>query len=325
MLCIAVDMMGGDNAPHSMVEALKIYLRNVPETSDKIKFLAYGEKEKIFAAAADLDFDISKYLNVGTIELFEFEATDKNVKPSSALRLKSDNSLSAAVKAVESNLAQAVVSGADTGYYMVLCCKLLRLQENFKRPLLVKSLPTLIPNQNVVMLDIGANSDFMPDDMLRLAKIGSDFYKNISEKKEPVVKILNIGNEKHKGNMFIRKTMEVFDAASEKNFNFQGFVEGNEIMLGKSDVIISDGFTGNVALKSLSGGMKFVIELLKTKGEVDLMKKILKIIDPRFFNGAAFLGLSKGIAVKSHGSSDGVACYHALQFAIDIISKTQHK
>ena len=316
MATIAIDLMGGDHSPGSFIEALAFYYKQNDHANMPIKIITYGEKEKVEKACLKLNFSLEKH----GIEFNDFSALKGDEKPTSVLRLEHDTSLSKAIKDVECGKAQVVLSGGETGSYMILCMKILGLNGELKRPVLLKPVLNL-KNSHTLVLDVGANADISEKDMWYLAKVGTKACNELYKIKKPIVKILNIGEEEYKGNIFTKQTSKFFKEQLISNpltINYQGFIEGNRLFSGESDVIVCDGFSGNIAIKSFSGGMNFVLD--KIKKQENLLKKVCAIVDPKKNNGAIFAGLAKGIAIKSHGSSDAQSCYYALKMAIDSTS-----
>ena len=309
---ISIDLMGGDYAPLSFIKALKLYYED--KTVEPAHFIVYGEQEAVEKACTEVDFSLDAH----DIEFYHFPAMQRDQKPTSVLRQKYDTSLSAAIKAVAEKKAQVVLSGGDTGAYMILCMKLLGLSGELKRPVLLKPMLTLA-NKHVLILDVGANSDIREEDMWYLAKTGSKIYQQLYAIANPIVKLLNVGTEAYKGNLFLQKTAQFFEKRitnESHDINYQGFIEGSKMLTGEVEVIVCDGFNGNIAMKSFSGGMNFVLESIKNSSQLDLFEKVSTLVDPRRDNGAIFAGLKDAIAIKSHGNSDSLACFHALKLAI---------
>ena len=231
-----------------------------------------------------------------------------------------------AVDAVAKGQASAVISAGNTGAYMALSKILLKTLDGIDRPAIPAILPTI--KGKTVVLDLGANIDCTPENLVQFALMGEAFARQLLDIEHPSVGLLNVGSEELKGNATVQAAAQLL-----KNFpdlNFQGFVEGDDITSGKTDVVVTDGFSGNIALKSIEGAARLIRHFLKESLSGSLRGKLGYIIakpafqqvqvksDPRMYNGAVFLGL-KGIAVKSHGGTDFVGFANAIGVAISMI------
>jgi glycerol-3-phosphate acyltransferase PlsX len=314
-LPLAIDAMGGDNAPKSVMRGLQIMHAKQPQR----KFLLYGNQRVL-----------ERYLSAkqmsGLKNCCEIIHTDVAIsseeKPSIALRQAKNSSMRLSIQAAKDGKACGVVSAGNTGAFMALSKMVLKTLPNIYRP----ALTGLMPNRggSIVMLDIGANVQCDANDLFLFALMGDAYSKVLLGSKNPSVGLLNIGSEEMKGHETLHITAEML--RSTPSINFKGYVEGNDICNGDIDVVVTDGFTGNVSLKTLEGTARYFSNELKSALNSSWTGKLSyllarpafavmkKRLDPRRYNGAMFLGLD-GIAVKSHGGADGYAFYHAMKKA----------
>ena len=232
-----------------------------------------------------------------------------------------------AIESLKNKKADICLSAGNTGALLVISRLLLSTIEGISKP----ALAALWPNEKSmnVVLDLGANIECNEKNLLDFASMGSALYKSLFES-NPTVALLNVGSEEHKGNDILKKAFTILKNKNEKNFEFSGYIEGNQIMDGNVDVIITDGFTGNIALKTAEGTAKFVVDSLKQSLTENIFSKLSIIfsyfslkrfkskLDPRKYNGAIFLGLN-GPVVKSHGSTDSVGFYYSIDLCYRII------
>lgn len=330
-IVIALDAMGGDFGPSVTIEGAEralALLEKLPERAPDVRFIFFGEQVAVQSA-------LTKFPKVAAIsEVVPAEVTVTNdMKPLDALRHKDDSNLGLALHAVVKGEAQAVVSAANTGAYVSLAKVILGTMPGIDRP----AIPALMPNSKgqSVVLDLGANLECTSERLTQFALMGEVLAQALLRKETPTVGLLNVGAEEMKGNAIVQWTGHQLRAIDEKTqesptlprFHFYGFVEGNDIFRGKTDVVVTDGFSGNIALKSIEGAIFFFFELLKKTAKQSLLNRIAalftlpllkcvkKTIDPRLYNGAVFLGLQK-IAVKSHGNSDAFGFAQAILAAI---------
>ncbi len=304
-LLLSIDGMGGDHAPNIVVEGIEIAVRR----STGLRFLVHGDRDRL-AELMD-QFPRAK-------AACEIVAADKAIgmemKASQALRQGKGSSLWNAVAAVESGQAHAVVSAGNTGAFMAISMFRLRTMEGVHRPALAARWPTASGGY-VVILDVGANVEADAEQLVEFAIMGEAFQRAVSGDEKPTVALLNVGAEDQKGHEEIRAAARLI-RDSGVDMDFQGFVEGDDISKGTVDVIVTDGFTGNIALKTGEGTARLVAQLLRealTSGPLaqlgaliayPALRKLRKRMDPGTFNGALFLGLN-GLVVKSHGSANG--------------------
>lgn len=313
-LVLSIDGMGGDSAPGIVVEGVEIAARSSPG----IRFLIHGDSVKL----APLLDKHPGAKGVSTIVQAD-SAIGMEVKPAQAMRQKG-TSLWNAVAAVEKGEAHAVVSAGNTGAFMAIAMFRLRTMKGVHRPALAARWPAANGGY-VVLLDVGANVDADSEQLVEFAIMGEAFSRAVSGKERPTVALLNVGAEDQKGHEEIRAAAKLIRAAGV-DLNFQGFVEGDDIAKGTVDVVVTDGFTGNIALKTGEGTARLVGQLLKealTSGPLAMLgaaiaypalSKLRRRMDPGTFNGALFLGLN-GLVVKSHGSATGRGFAAALDVA----------
>jgi phosphate acyltransferase len=316
---IAVDVMGGDEDPYAAIFGV----RQLVTTHSNIHCILFGDEEKIRVIIDEIP-DILPYI---TIEHC-VEVILSGDKPTVALRNSKGTSMRQALEAVQEKRAHAIVSSGNTGALMVIGRSVLKTLPGINRPAIAACVPTTSSNP-VTLIDAGANAECNDESFVDFAIMGEAFAKAMFNLDKPRVGILNIGIEDIKGTEFIKKAMQNL-RDNEHNFNFIGYVEGNNLSDGTVDVVVTDGFTGNVALKTIEGTAKLCQYYLKKTFNHSWLAKIgylllsrslkhtFKKIDKRTYNGAMFVGLN-GIVVKSHGSSDETAFYYALKSAVNLI------
>lgn len=304
-LVLSIDGMGGDHAPEIVIEGVDIAVRR----SAGLRFLVHGDAARL-AALMDR-FPRAKAAS----EIVPAEkAIGMEVKASQAMRQGKGSSLWNAVAAVETGQAHAVVSAGNTGAYMAISMFRLRTMEGVHRPALAARWPTASGGY-VVILDVGANVEADGEQLVEFAIMGEAFQRAVSGDEKPTVALLNVGAEDQKGHEEIRAAARLI-RDSGVDIDFQGFVEGDDISKGTVDVVVTDGFTGNIALKTGEGTARLVGQLLRealTSSPLaqlgaliayPALRRLRKRMDPGTFNGALFLGLN-GLVVKSHGSANG--------------------
>lgn len=305
-LILSIDGMGGDAAPDIVVEGVDIAARRY---GAGVRYLIHGD-------AARLGALLERYPNAkAASEIIPAEKViGMEIKASQALRQGKGSSLWSAVQAVEEGRAHAVVSAGNTGAYMAIAMFRLRMMEGVHRPALAARWPAASGGY-VVLLDVGANVEADSEQLVEFAIMGEAFQRAVSGIEKPSVALLNVGAEDQKGHEEIRNAARLIREAN-LDLNFQGFAEGDDIAKGTVDVVVTDGFTGNIALKTGEGTARLVGQLLRealTSGPLALLgaaiatpalKKLRARMDPGTFNGALFLGLN-GLVVKSHGSASG--------------------
>ncbi len=318
-LVIALDAMGGDNAPACVVQGADITLQKY----DTVHFLLFGDSAKIEALFRQYP-KVRMFSDVIHTDV----AIPAHEKPSVALRRGSNSSMRLAIDAVKEGRADCVVSAGNTGALMAMSKIVLRTLPGISRPAIAALIPTL--RGDSVMLDLGANIESGANELVQFAMMGDAFARVVLSLRQPKIGLLNVGSEEMKGHDEIKEAYNIL-RNNNLGIDFHGFVEGNDIAEGTVDVVVTDGFTGNIALKTAEGTGKMVshyvsnafrsslrpkLGYLLAKPAIDNLKKSL---DARRRNGAMFLGLG-GIAIKSHGSADGYGYYRALRVAIELVS-----
>ena len=307
--------MGGDHGPSSIIKGAFLASKKM----SKIKFIFFGKKEKITPLLEkNKILDISKIVNTE-------QTISNNTKPTDALRKYKKSSMFRAIDSVKSRTSDAVVSSGNTGALMVISTVLMKTIKGINRPAIATVFPT--KKSETVMLDLGANLECDVKNILDFAIMGKIFSKTVLGIEMPKIGLLNVGSEILKGNQIVQTSAKRL--AKEKNINFYGFVEGNDIPKGIVDVIVTDGFTGNIALKTAEGTSELYTNFLKDSFKDNLYSKFAYIIslpvlkslwdrvNPSKYNGAMLLGLN-GIVVKSHGRSDEVGFANAISVAYDL-------
>ena len=314
---IALDAMGGDNAPEIVLRGANIARRRFPG----LRFIAYGDEERI----APLLKRMAKLGDIVTIHHTDAVVTNE-AKPSIALRQGRNTSLQLAINAVREGEAEGVVSAGNTGAMMAMAKIALKTLPGIDRP----AIAAVFPNQRAqcVMLDLGANVEYDADNLIQFAVMGGVFARTVLGLLKPSVGLLNVGSEEIKGNDALRRAA-AYLRESQLPIQYHGFVEGDDIAKGTVDVIVTDGFTGNVALKTIEGTVRLYSDFLRNAFKSSpasrlgyllarrSLNKLRARVDPRRYNGAMFLGLN-GIVVKSHGSTDAFGFANAIGVAVDM-------
>ncbi|WP_308915053.1 phosphate acyltransferase PlsX [Jannaschia sp. LMIT008] len=318
---LSVDAMGGDNGPEAVVAGLERALRQTPA----MRFLVHGDKSRLDALIAKRS-DLAGRCEIrqagGVVAMSD--------KPSQVIRTGKDTSMWSAIEAVRDREAQVCVSCGNTGALMAMSMLRLRKLPGVNRPAIAILWPSRNPAGFNVMLDVGADVKADPDDLLQYALMGMSYARNGLGIARPRVGLLNVGTEENKGRPELKAANDLIDGlAGAQGFDYVGFVEGGDIPGDRVDVIVTDGFTGNVALKTGEGTAKFVRDMLAEAFRATILskfaallamaslKRLSKRIDPRRVNGGVFLGLN-GTVVKSHGSADETGIAAALQLAWDL-------
>jgi glycerol-3-phosphate acyltransferase PlsX len=303
-LVLSIDGMGGDHAPDVVVEGVDITARQ----NGGMRFLIHGDAPQLEAL-----LERHPHAKAASEVVPAEKAIGMHEKASQALRQGKGSSLWNAVAAVENGQAHAVVSAGNTGAFMAISMFRLRTMEGVHRPALAARWPAATGGY-VVMLDVGANVQADSEQLVEFAIMGEAFQRAVSGKERPTVALLNVGAEDQKGHEEIRAAARLIREAGV-DMDFQGFVEGDDISKGTVDVVVTDGFTGNIALKTGEGTARLVAQLLRealTSGPLSrlgaliaypALRKLRTRMDPGTFNGALFLGLN-GLVVKSHGGAN---------------------
>lgn len=312
---IAIDAMGGDHGPHVTIPAAVKYLRKNP--GDTIVLV--GVPAAIEAQLRALRVAPGPHLQIHPAS----EVVGMDESPQMALRNKKDSSLRVAIDLVKSGEASACVSAGNTGALMATARYVLKMLPGIDRPAIASILPTV--KGQVCMLDLGANVDCNADHLLQFALMGSTLVGILGHRDNPSVGLLNIGSEDIKGNEVVKQAAELLQ---QSDLNFYGNVEGDDVFEGVTDVVVCDGFVGNVALKTIEGLAQMLGGFLREEFSRNVVTKLAglvalpvlnafrKRVDHRRYNGASLLGL-KGIVVKSHGSADVFAYLCAIERAAE--------
>ena len=315
---IAIDAMGGDGSPKKVIDGL---IHNHKNKKDNF-FKIFGDKVEIL-----------KHIN-GNIDkdFYEIFHTDNFVKstdsPLEAAKRGKNTSMWLAIESVKNRDADIVISAGNTGALLVIAKLNLKMIENIDKP----ALSALWPNKKgmSVVLDLGANIECSSKNLFDFSIMGSSLFTSLYPEEKPNVALLNIGSEELKGNEIIKETYKILNEKKSDNYNFAGYIEGNQLMNGDVNVIVSDGFTGNVALKTAEGTANFITNELKNAmtnsilGKISSLlnisnlKKFKKRLDPRLYNGAIFIGLDSPV-VKSHGGTDFIGFSNSLDVCNRII------
>ena len=317
-ITIAVDAMGGDGSPKKIIDGIAHHNKN----SKSIFYKIFGDKEKILS---NLPSGLSK-------DVYEIFDTKNNVKgtdtPLEAAKRGKDTSMWLAIESVKNKEADAIISAGNTGALLVIAKLNLKMIENIDKP----ALSALWPNEKgmSVVLDLGANIECSDKNLIDFAVMGSSVFKSLYPNEIAKVALLNIGSEEMKGNEVIKETYQKLNKIKSSDYEFKGYIEGNNLMKGDVNVIVSDGFTGNIALKTAEGTANFITKELKKTFTNNIIgklsglinyfnfKKFKKRLDPRLYNGAIFIGLDSPV-IKSHGATDYIGFSNSLSVCEKIV------
>lgn len=317
---ISLDAMGGDHGPPVVVGGIRDYIRR--HGGEDVRFLLHGDEAAIRAEMTRLNV---------SADVCDVRHTDKKIasdeKPAQAMRRGKGSSLWNAIEAVKSGEAGAIVSAGNTGALMAISKLILRMAAaGLERPAIVASWPTL--RGVTAVLDVGANIESDAEQLIEFAIMGEAFHRAVHGVDRPTVGILNVGSEDIKGHEEVREASRILREGG-LGLNYHGFVEGDDIARGTVDVVVTDGFTGNIALKTAEGVARFISALLKEALTSSLqaragaliampaLKAMGRKIDPSAINGGPLLGLN-GIVVKSHGGADAKGFGNAIRIAVDL-------
>jgi glycerol-3-phosphate acyltransferase PlsX len=317
---IAIDAMGGDSGPAGMMAGAARALRRDPS----LQFLVFGNEVEVEAELAR-----HAALRAAVTIVHSPESIAPSEKPSQAIRRARSTSMGMAINAVKEGKADAAVSGGNTGAMMAMAKLALRTMPGIDRPALAALLPTLA-DTDLVMLDLGANTECDAQNLVQFAVMGSAYARTVIGISKPRVKLLNIGTEELKGTDELKEAAALLREADYLAFRFDGFTEGDQLSRGNVDVVVTDGFSGNIALKTAEGTARFVTDLLRRAFKSSLRSKagfalsrpalnLLKVhLDPNNHNGAVFLGLN-GLVVKSHGAATPKGVANAIGVAARMV------
>ena len=319
LIKIAVDAMGGDNSPKKIIDG--IILNN-----QKNKNIFY----KIFGNKTDIESYIKDKIEKKYFDIIHTENSVKSTdSPLEGAKRGKDTSMWLAIESVKNKDSDIIISAGNTGALLVISKLNLKMIENIDKP----ALSALWPNKKgmSVVLDLGANIECSSKNLIDFSIMGASLYKSLYPNDDPNVALLNIGSEELKGNETIKETYQLLNEKnSQKGFNFSGYIEGNQLMNGDVNVIVADGFTGNVALKTAEGTANFITGELKKAMTGNLigkissflnisnLKKFKERLDPRLYNGAIFIGLDSPV-VKSHGGTDYIGFSNSIDVCYKIV------
>ena len=317
---IAIDAMGGDTGPAAMLAGISRAHRR----DRSLNFLVYGD-EKVIQDELGKHGGLASAVTVCHTP----ESIDPSEKPSQAIRRAKTTSMGVAINAVKDGEAHAAVSGGNTGALMAMSKLALRTMPGIDRPALAALLPTL-GECDLVMLDLGANTECDAQNLVQFAVMGSAYARTVLGVSKPRVKLLNIGTEELKGTDELKAAAALLREADYLPLRFDGFTEGDQLSRGNVDVVVTDGFSGNIALKTAEGTARFVTDLLRrafksslrSKAGFALSRPALNLLkhhlDPNNHNGAVFLGLN-GLVMKSHGGANPKGVANAINVAASMV------
>ena len=317
---VAVDAMGGDNSPNKVIEGIKLHANSSADVFYKI----FGNQELIYPLIKEYNLSKKRFEIIHTNDVVEGEDTAL-----SAAKRGKKTSLWLAIESLKNDKAQAIVSAGNTGALFVIAKLNLEMIEKIDKP----ALSGLWPNKTGmnIVLDLGANIECNEKNLIDFSIMGAALHKSLFPNETSKVALLNIGSEEIKGNAVIKNTYQQLSKMDSPLYEFKGYVEGNNIMSGKVNVIIADGFTGNIALKTAEGTANFITSELRTALTGNMIGKISSLLnikninsfkkklDPRLYNGAILLGLNSPV-VKSHGRTDYIGFANAISVCEKIIS-----
>ena len=316
---IAVDAMGGDNSPKKIIDGINHHYKSNTNTYYQI----FGDKEKI-------QNYINDQLPTSSFEIIHTKDVVKGTdSPLEGAKRGKNTSMWLAIQSVKEKKSDIVISAGNTGALLVISKLNLKMIENIDKP----ALSALWPNKKnmSVVLDLGANIECSPKNLIDFSIMGSSLFKSLYPDDTARVALLNIGSEELKGNEIIKETYQQLNQRNNTGFEFKGYIEGNQLMNGDVNVIVADGFTGNVALKTAEGTANFITSELKKAMTGNIIGKISSLLnisnlkkfkarlDPRLYNGAIFIGLDSPV-IKSHGGTDYIGFSNSLSVCTRIVS-----
>ena len=323
IISIAIDAMGEDHSPDKTIKGVQIFLEQNKSNEDFIL--------NIFGKANEINAKLKKYnINSNFINIID---SDKIISddetPMTAVKNSKNSSMWNCIQHQLEGKSDISLSAGNTGVLLVLSRMILKMITGVSKPALAGLWPSE-DSMNVV-LDLGANIECNDQNLVDFAELGSALFKSLFPNRKPKVSLLNVGSEEIKGTEMLKTASKrLKELSNEKNFIYKGYIEGNSIMSGDSNVIVTDGFTGNIALKTAEGTAKFITQRLKKSLTENVLTRISLILsyfslkrfkdklDPRKYNGAIFLGLN-GPVVKSHGGIDSIGFYHSIDLCYKIV------
>ncbi len=322
-ITIAIDAMGGENSPDKILKAVSLFNKKNISKDDYVLNL-FGDEKLIKSKLNDDKISNNKIIITHTESVISDEDS-----PLTAIKNSKNTSMWNCIQSQINGNSDISLSAGNTGVLLVISRMILKMMNKVNKP----ALAGLWPNEKGmnVVLDLGANIECSENNLVDFAELGSALYKSIFPEDKPIVSLLNIGSEEIKGTEILKNAFKKLSSlSSENNFKFNGYIEGNKIMSGDSNVIVTDGFTGNIALKTAEGTAKFITDNLKKSLTENFLSKLSLIfsyfslskfkkkLDPRKYNGAIFLGLN-GPVVKSHGGTDYIGFYHSIDLCYKIV------
>ncbi|MGR8921307.1 MAG: phosphate acyltransferase PlsX [Gammaproteobacteria bacterium] len=313
-ICLSIDAMGGDHGPSVTVPAAADALAK----SAGLELILVGDEQQLASEVAAAGLDGEARVRI----VHAPQVVEMHERPSSALRGKRESSMRRAIDLVKSGDAQACVSAGNTGALMAIARFVLKTLPGIDRPAICGTMPGT--GRPTHVLDLGANVDSSSAELFRFAVMGAVLAEAIDERENPSVALLNIGEEEMKGNDRVKQTAVLLESSA---LNYAGFAEGDDIYASKFDVIVCDGFVGNVALKASEGVARMLTDIAREEfkrswltrlgalGALPALKSLRRRADPRRYNGASLLGL-RGTVVKSHGGADVLSFEHAIEVAV---------
>ena len=322
-ICIAIDAMGGENAPSKNIEGVSLFCKKNNKRDDYF-FNIFGDENKINVELKKHNISKNYFKIFHTASIVSDDET-----PLTAVKSSKNSSMWNCVYSQVKSESDISLSAGNTGVLLVISRMILKTINGVSKPALAGLWPNM-KGMNIV-LDLGANIECDEKNLVEFSEMGSALHKSLFPEEKSKVALLNVGSEEIKGTETIKKAYSKLKEISKNgDFTFNGYIEGNKITEGLSNVIVTDGFTGNIALKTAEGTAKFITDNLKISLKENLLskfsllfsyfslKKFKKKLDPRKFNGAIFLGLN-GPVVKSHGSTDSFGFYHSIDLCYNIV------
>lgn len=321
---VAIDAMGGDFGPSVTVEGVYTAYKPLMQKHENVTFLLFGQRSLIEKELKRFP-DFSKHCEIHHTDSF----VSSKEKPSAALRSGKDSSMALAIRSVKEGQADCVISAGNTGALMAMAKIILRPLSVVQRPAIGTMIPTM-KNRPCVVLDLGANVHCNGENLAQFAILGAVYAKTIMKIENPTVGVLNIGSEDTKGHEDVQEAASILSEAKNFPGQYYGFVEGDDIAKGTVDVVVTDGFTGNVALKTIEGIGKMSSSFIKEAFQSSFMakigylfcygamKRLKKRLDPRDYNGGLFLGL-QGLCIKSHGGTDAYGFSKAVEVGAQMV------
>ncbi len=320
MATIALDAMGGDFGPEVVIPAAVHVVKKFRD----IHIILVGDEKRLRDFAKDQNIDLDSHFEIQHAS----QVVEMHEDPRHAVRKKKDSSMRVAINMVKEGKAQAVVSAGNTGALMATAKFVLKTLPGIDRPAICTTIPSY--GGHTHMLDLGANVDSSAEQLFQFAVMGSVLAEAIDSTHQPKVGLLNIGSEEGKGNAQVKDANKLLQAGT---FNYIGYVEGDDIYSDAVDVVVCDGFVGNISLKTMEGVAKMIATMMREEFNKSILSKLSgliawpvlnrfkKRVDPRMYNGASMLGLT-GIVIKSHGSADVLSYANAIEIALLEVEKS---